>query len=282
MPGGLRREDIEKDVDLDYAREMIIVFISGVNSLGGSFYVNSPVTGNWDDFITHDVVGYMDAHYRTLPKPASRGLSGNAVGGAGALNLAMLHPDVFGAVYSLSPSLFDNNGLAESPMFSTQHVINDFVDLQTRELLLPVDEGLSDMQHNAGDAQFTLAYGAAFAPNSQAKPPYVDYPYYRQNGQLFRDETIWKRWEAGFGAALDKIQAYNENLLKLSNIGIDYSTNDPYIWVPKGCEYFAAKLTAAGIPNQVRRFSEDPHTNLEQRIRQFMLPFFSEKLEFDD
>jgi hypothetical protein len=276
---------------------MIIVFISGINSLGGSFYANSPVTGNWEDFIAQDVVGYMDAHYRTLPKPASRGISGNAAGGSGALSLSMRRPDVFGAVYSSSPYLFDQTGLAESPMFSIQRMIDAFVDLKARELLLPVDEGVSDMQHNAGEAQFALAYGAAFAPTplvsppvgvqnggneGGAKPPYVDYPYYRQNGVLFRDETIWKRWEAGFGAIPDKIQAYKENLLKLNSIAIDYSTNDQYLWVPNGCKYFAAELTAAGIPNHLLSFPEDPRVNLEQRIRQFMLPFFSEKLVFDD
>jgi hypothetical protein len=28
----------------------------------GSFYVNSPVTGNWEDFIAQNVVGYVDGY----------------------------------------------------------------------------------------------------------------------------------------------------------------------------------------------------------------------------
>jgi S-formylglutathione hydrolase FrmB len=282
VPTGLRPEDIQKDIEAGYAKEMLIVVVSGVNALGGSFYVNSPVTGSWDDFITQDVVGYVDAHYRTIPKPASRGIGGNGMGGSGALSLAMRHPDVFSAVYSLSPYLFDDNGLAESPMFSPPGMIDGFVDLQARELLLPLDDAVSDMQNNAGGEQFALAYGAAFAPNPQAGPPYVDYPYRRQNGQLSRDETVWKRWEAGFGAVPDKIQTYKANLLKLNSIAIDYGANDPYRWLPRGCQYFSAQLTAAGIPNQLVSFPGDPQASLEQRIRAFMLPFFSKKLVFEN
>jgi pimeloyl-ACP methyl ester carboxylesterase len=282
VPTSFRPEGIQKDIAAGYAKEMMIVIVSGVNALGGSFYVNSPVTGNWDDFVAQDVVGYVDAHYRTIPKPASRGIGGNGMGGFGALSLAMRHPDVFGAVYSVSPYLFDDNGLAESPIFSPPGMAAGFVDLQIRAALLPLDEAISEMQHNAGEEQFALAYGAAFVPNPQVGPPYVDYPYRMQNGQLSRDEAVWQRWEAGFGAIPDKIQAYKANLLKLNGIAIDYGANDPYRWLPRGCKYFSAHLTAIGIPNRLVSFPGDPQTGLEQRIRAYMLPFFSEKLVFEN
>ena len=281
-PAGIRPKDIQKDIRAGYAKEMILVIVSGVNTLGGSFYVNSPVTGGWEDFITRDLVAYVDAHYRTIPNAASRGIGGDSMGGFGALNLAMLHPDVFSAVYSIRPYLFDQDGLAESPMFTAPRAVSAFVDLMAHELLLPVDEAISDMQHTSGDVQFALAYGAAFVPDPQAGPPYLDYPYYRQNGRLFRDDATWGRWGAGFGNIPDKIQAYKENLLKLKSIAVDYGTDDPYRWVPRGCEYFSAQLTAAGIPNRLVAFSGDPQASLEQRIREYMLPFFSETLAFDD
>lgn len=282
VPEGIRPEDIEKDVVNGTAREMIIVIVSGLNALGGSFYVNSPVTGNWDDFVTRDVVSYIDDTYRTIPNAASRGIGGNAMGGFGALHLAMLHPDVFGAAYSISPTLFDETGLAESPMFATEDIINNFLNLQARELALPADEAVADMKFNAGDAQLSLAYGAAFAPKPQAGPPYIDYPYYRQNGRTFRDEAIWQRWEAGFGGIPDKVQAYRAHLSKLNGIAIDCGTQDRYRWVPRGCEYFSAQLTAADIQNQLVRFEGDDEGALERRIRAFMLPFFSQKLVFDN
>jgi enterochelin esterase-like enzyme len=56
-------------------REMIVVAANGKDSYGGSFYSNSTVTGNWDDFITRDLVGNIDANYRTIPRAESRGIA---------------------------------------------------------------------------------------------------------------------------------------------------------------------------------------------------------------
>jgi enterochelin esterase-like enzyme len=112
--------DMDAALENGEVKEMIVVVADGDSKMGGSFYVNSPVTGNWEDFIAEDVVGYVDSHFRTLPQAESRGIAGHSMGGFGALNIAMHRPDVFSAVYSLSPGLFDENGLAESFMSPTR------------------------------------------------------------------------------------------------------------------------------------------------------------------
>ena len=61
--------------------EMILVVPNGSNVLHGSFYVNSPVTGYWEDFITRDVVDYIDLNYRTISRPDGRGIGGHSMGG---------------------------------------------------------------------------------------------------------------------------------------------------------------------------------------------------------
>ncbi|MBZ0269206.1 esterase family protein, partial [bacterium] len=50
----------------DTGAPFLLVVVHGRNALGGSFYVDSPVTGNWEQWVAHDVVTYVDAHYRTL------------------------------------------------------------------------------------------------------------------------------------------------------------------------------------------------------------------------
>ena len=47
------------------ATDLILVGISGDNALGGSFYVDSPVSGRWAAAIVDDVVVMVDDHYRT-------------------------------------------------------------------------------------------------------------------------------------------------------------------------------------------------------------------------
>src|SRR6476469_1874460 len=83
--------------------EMIIVMPNARNAFNGSFYTNSPVTGNWEQFIVRDLVNYVDRKYRTIKSRDSRGIAGHSMGGYGALRIAMRHPEVFSAVYALSP-----------------------------------------------------------------------------------------------------------------------------------------------------------------------------------
>ena len=77
------------------------------------------------------------------------------------LNIAMRHPDVFSAVYSMSPGLFDENGLAESFMFANEGLIQDFVNYEEELASLPLEDAQKRMF--ASPEEFSLAYGYAFA-----------------------------------------------------------------------------------------------------------------------
>ena len=269
-------EEINKLVLAGTIQEMIIVVVPGDNRLGGAFYVNSPVTGNWEDFVVQEVVGYVDSHYRTIARVESRGLSGHSMGGFGSLNIAMLHPDLFRAVYSLSPGLFDEKGLANSQMFNLEYSIHKFLDGEKAVLAQSADQQLEaalSMQD-----YFSTAYGLAFAPDPQKPPFYFDYPYSDSNGQLVRDDVVWKRWESGYGDLHKKITQYKANFLKLKGIVVDYGTNDQYAWIPQGCVYFDQQLTAAGIPHEMAVHDGDHQSQLEKRVLEHMLPFFSNLL----
>lgn len=66
-----------------YVEQMIFVQISGFNFYQGTMYANSPLTGNWEDFVTQDVIQFIDNNYRTLPERESRGIAGHSMGGGG-------------------------------------------------------------------------------------------------------------------------------------------------------------------------------------------------------
>jgi hypothetical protein len=199
------------------------------------------------------------------------------VGGFGALHLAMLHPDVFGSVYALSPTLFDPDGLAEAPELSLPQTIADVVDAQARESVMTPENALLDMKSATADVRFSLAYAVAFAPDPARNPPY-DYPYHLENGKIVRDQTVWDRWDQGLGGLAEKIRRYHANLLKLNGIMLDYGRSDADAWIPNGSEYFVAQLHMAGVPGQVLPYAGDHQTGLADRIRESMLPFFSTRL----
>ena len=272
-------DDMDSLIESGDVDEMIMVVAGGDSRMGWSFYVNSPVTGNWEDFIVNDLVGYVDAHFRTLPQAESRGITGHSMGGFGALNIAMHHPDVFSAVYSMSPGLFDENGLAESFMFARESLIRNFVEYEADLASLSLED--AQRRTFAPPEQFSLAYGYAFAPNPDRHPPYFDYPYTEVDGELVQDEEIWQMWESGFGGIADEAVQYKENLLKLKGIVVDYGIHDENAWIPKGSEYYGEQLTVAGIPVTVESYDGNHSNQIGARIREHMLPFFTRLLQFE-
>ncbi len=60
--------------------------------------------GSWpmEDFITQELVPWIDANYRTQAQPQSRALIGFSAGGYGAANLGLKHPDIWSVMASHS------------------------------------------------------------------------------------------------------------------------------------------------------------------------------------
>jgi len=77
----------------------------------------------YDDYVAHDVVRFIDSHYRTLADRAHRGIGGLSMGGYGALSLALHFPDVFSAAAShsgvVSPLFVGSHPFAEPARYAS-------------------------------------------------------------------------------------------------------------------------------------------------------------------
>jgi S-formylglutathione hydrolase FrmB len=92
------------------AKDMIVLFPDSRTVHNGSVYSNSVTTGDFELFIAHDVVAWIDARYRTIPRRSRRGLVGDSVGGCGAFRIGMKHANVFGSLYIMSPCCVAHRG----------------------------------------------------------------------------------------------------------------------------------------------------------------------------
>ena len=81
---------------------MIVAMPDGGNR---TYWANLPDGPRWADYLAYDFVQEIDSHYRTLPVATSRAIGGLSMGGLGALNAALHHPDIFGVVGGHSPSI---------------------------------------------------------------------------------------------------------------------------------------------------------------------------------
>ena len=259
--------------------EMILVTPNGSNLVGGSFYTNSPVTGNWEDYILKDVIGFVDENYRTIRSPKGRGIAGHSMGGYAAFNMAMHYPDIFGAAYLLSPGLLGEKGLADFHVLNPEKRVLNLLKIMQDIHSLQGEDMLKSLSKLDGPNALAMAYGMAFAPDPAAGPPFFDYPYKEQNGEVVKDPKVWALWENGMGNLKQKVQEYHDNLAKLRGIAIDYARQDRLDWIPRGSEYLAKLLTKTGIPNELYSYDGNHGDFIPERTIQVMLPFFSQVLE---
>jgi enterochelin esterase-like enzyme len=76
----------------------IIVFPDCFTALGGNQYVNSSAIGDYADYLTREIVPFVDREFRTLPSRQHRGCFGKSSGGYGAILHGMKYASHWGAI----------------------------------------------------------------------------------------------------------------------------------------------------------------------------------------
>jgi S-formylglutathione hydrolase FrmB len=239
---------------------MILVAPDCNNAYGGSWYTNSPVTGNWEDFITKELIRHIDTKYRTIPDRTSRGIAGHSMGGHGAIKLAMTHPELYCVVYAMSPAWIVFNETLDE-LFAGQ---------LTSAVLVKQRSEFPDLPWRS---RAFLALAAAVAPNLESQPFYADLPV-DANGN--RIERVWKRWLDHDLVTL--IGKHRESLLKYKAISLDCGSEENLL--PQNVT-FSKALNDAGIEHTFDKF-EGGHVNrVAKQLEAKVFPLFSQFLEFE-
>ena len=249
------------------SQEMIVVLPDSKTIYNGSMYSSSVTTGDFERFIYHDVVAYMDAHYRTIPHRQSRGLVGHSMGGYGASRIGMKHPEVFGVLYVMSPCCM-------SPMVGGGPGPAD----QMKERAIASEKKVAAAKSPAdlaaqspGFAAAQYATAAAWAPDPKNPPLYFDLPT--------KDGVPQPEIVAKFTAnsPLAFVDQYIGNLRQYKAIAMDVGDQD-------GLRFDAGKLHAIldsyGIANSFEIYPGTHTSAVADRFQNHVLPFFSANLCF--
>jgi pimeloyl-ACP methyl ester carboxylesterase len=247
-------------------RPFIMVVSDQKTSYEGSFYSNSGVFGNWEDFTAFDLVNYMDNNYRTIPKKESRGITGHSMGGYGAIKLGMHHPDIFSTVYALSPGVL-TIVREYGPNSSTYRELSS---IKTEEQL-------------AGNyfAGLIVALGKSWSPNPENPPFFCDIPFEYQGEELHVNQDVLKKWHANM--PMHMIDDNLDNLQKLKAIKMDWGRNAGDRFTIQ-CDMFSQRLENAGISHFAEEYIGTHGSGIytrEGRIPNQMLPFFDLYLDFE-
>ena len=209
---------------------MIVVIPDGWTSYGCGQWVDSPVCGNFEQYVLRDVVGYVDSQYRTIPDSHSRGVFGFSSGGFGAWNLASRNPGTFGAMAMLSGDCFLD--------MTHKTFLYDYLDSIWPEPPNGPVEG-NEL------SQMVYAYSACYSPNPDKPPFYVDLPVVFPSGEL--SGAVWDRW-LSFDPVVNW-KGREGNLRRLSGILLDVGAKDDH-HLQWGHRLLSHYLSQAGIAHE--------------------------------
>ncbi len=247
------KESMDRLIRHGDVEEMIVVMPDCRNRFGGCWHTDSPVTGNWEKFITEDLTAYVDANYRTVPDARARGIAGHSMGAYGALKSAMKRADMFRSVYAMSASNLTQDKLAVKRFLHVMEQVDEADEFDELKLI----------------SKLIISKSAAFAPDPD-NPPFYFEPLYEMTGDEVQfNEEVWEKWQSAFLA--NNIERYKENMMQLKMV-VDCGTADPLF--QQNAE-FSEALRRAGIDCRFNQHEGNHINRIKDIFETSLLPFFS-------
>jgi S-formylglutathione hydrolase FrmB len=245
--------------------DAIVVFVDAWTSYGGSQFINSTSTGRYMDYLTDEVVAFIDAKYQTIADRDHRGLTGKSSGGYGAMVVPMLRADVFGALAShAGDALFEACYLPEFP--KTARLLRDEFE-GSWDAFFEAVRGADPARWEWVHLLEAYGYAAAYSPDPAA-PGRALLPF-DVHGRL--DDAIWAQW-----LEKDPVRMAPEHagaLRSMKRIYLDAGRGDEF-FLDLGAQAFAAELDKLGAQHTLELF-DGKHGGLTYRypgaIRELVL-----------
>lgn len=242
-------ERMDKLIAEDSIKPMIIVMPDCFTYYGGSQYINSTATGNYEDYLIDEIVPFVDENFRTIADRNSRAVMGKSSGGYGSLIMGMRHSDVFGLICSTSgDAYFELCYLSDIP--KAVRVINGDPKGFMRKFWDEERKRKDDFP-----AVNMIGMSACYSP----KGADFDIPFDLETGEI-RDD-VWSRWLEHDPVRL--VEKHVENLQSLRLLYLDAGTRDEF-GLDMGARILAKKFHDLGISHIHEEF-DDGHMNIAYR-----------------
>jgi enterochelin esterase family protein len=234
-------------------KPMIVVMPDCFTYYGGSQYINSSATGNYEDYLTKEIVPFVDENFRTINDKNSRAVMGKSSGGYGALIMAMRHSDIFGLACSTSGDAYFEfcyfPGIAEG----FRAIKGDPKALVEKFWREDARKGKEDFA-----ALNTIGMSACYSPNENSELGF-DLPFDLETGEVRYE--VWERWLAHDPVRMVEKHAADLKTLKL--LYIDAGTRDEFA-LDLGARILCKRLKNFNVPFIHEEF-DDGHMQIAYR-----------------
>ncbi len=273
---------------------VIVVFPDCFTALGGNQYVNSSAIGRYADYLTREIVPFVDREFRTLASREHRGCFGKSSGGYGAMLHGMLYPKTWGAIANHSGDAYFDfiywrdwpNTLNELAKHRSPKRQPGRYDARAEAGRKGLADGLDDgrirrfldrvwkkekLSHAEGHALMNICMAATYDPDPRA-PLGFRVPFNLESGEPLGKR--WAKWQAH--DPINLVTKYRANLKSLRGIYIDCGWRDQY-QIHYGARILSKRLAAAGIRHTYEEFDDD-HSDIDYRM-DVSLPFLYRALK---
>ena len=246
----------------------IVVWVDCWTSLGGSQFVDSPATGRYHSYLCDEIVPWVDAHYRTLPRREHRGIAGKSSGGYGAMITPMLRPDLWGGLAThAGDALFETCYFTE--FREATRILRDLYDGSYERFWQSFRARPAFSR--PGDEVLTNEWAMA-ACYSADEDGTVHLPFDTVTGALIPE--VWERWLAWDPVRMAPKHA--EDLRSMRAIYIDAGRRDQF-YLDLGAEAFRQELVKAGVTDFFFELFDATHSAIEYRYP-LSLKYLAERL----
>ncbi len=237
---------------------VVVAFPDCFTSLGGNQYVNSVAMGNWETFLTVDLLNALESNFNILKGREHRALFGKSSGGYGSIVHGMLHADTWGAIACHSGDM-DFEICYRADMPGLLRTLAPF-DYNIRAYIDRIFEG---RKVAGGQMHYLMimAMAASYDPDPDA--PYgVRLPVTTDTCEII-DER-WQKWLEWDPVLMINRPEAQKNLASLNGLFIDCGDKDQYNLV-YGARRLNKSLQLLGIDHRYEEFP-DNHSSIDYRL----------------
>jgi S-formylglutathione hydrolase FrmB len=228
----------------------IFVGINGRSTYGGSYWMDSPITGGWETFAVKEVPEIMSEQFRIKTGPENTAIAGWAMGGYAAVHKWLTYPETYGHLYALAPDI-PTPGSFETVLF--EHYSGSRIDYPMAVICAFVPDYLDNALSQAADEEELI----------------------KEFGYPDLDPDLAAQLEKNFGLrALEELaDEYLPQRSGSSSVLFEYGDSDRFVYVQEASRELARLFEERGIASELEVFAGG-HISPRSRLEESMLPFF--------
>ena len=245
---------------------VVVAFPDCFSRLGGNQYVNSPVLGDYEDFLIGEMLPAVEARF-ACGGTGRRGVFGKSSGGFGALVHAMRHPDVWAAAASHSGDAgFENLYLAGFPdVLMALAKKNNSIEEWFKAF-----EAKPKLDGKDTHLLMFLCQAASFDPDPDAFLG-LRLPVTLDTCEIIEERWAnWLKWDPAL-----MVKTHAAAIGKLKGFFLDCGTEDQYA-ILYGTRRIHRELDRQGVAHRYEEFP-DNHSGVDYRM-DVSLPWLAEVL----